>query len=82
MVSAIFTQLETIISSFATTLVSLFGDVVKIFYTAPSGSNTTGELTIVGILALMGLGTGLVIWAFNFVRRLLELRQNSLNSWL
>lgn len=74
MVTAIFTQLETIIGSFASTLVSLFGDVVKIFYTAPTGSNTTGELTVIGILALMGLGTGLVIWAFNFVRRLIRVK--------
>lgn len=74
MVTSIFTQLGDIISGFASLLVSLFGDVVKIFYTAPSGSNTTGELTVVGILALMGLGTGLVIWGFNFVRRLIRVK--------
>lgn len=70
MVSQIFSTLGDIISAFATMLVSLFGDVVKIFYDATANDNA-GELTIVGILSLVALGTGLVIWAFQYIKRLI-----------
>lgn len=74
MVSAIFTELQTIVSSFVDMLISLFESAVKIFYTAPSGSNTTGSLTVVGILALIGLGTGLVMWAFKYIKSLIRVK--------
>lgn len=73
MVSAIFTQLSDIVSSFVTMLTSLFGSVVDIFYT-PGTSGAAGSLTLIGTLSLIGLATGLVIWAFNFVRRLIRVR--------
>lgn len=76
MVSSIFSTLGEIISSFAGLLVDLFSSVVAIFYTAPTGSETTGSLTIVGTLMLIALATGLVIWAFNFIRRLIRVRTN------
>lgn len=74
MVTQIFNTLAEIVSGFVELLVSLFENVVKIFYTAPTGSETTGSLTIVGILALVGLGTGLVIWAFKYIRSLIRIR--------
>lgn len=76
MVSSIFSTLGEIISAFAGLLVDLFSSVVAIFYTAPTGSETTGSLTIVGTLMLIALATGLVIWAFNFIRRLIRVRTN------
>ena len=74
MVSQIFSVLGEIAQGFASLVVDLFSAVVTIFYTAPTGSETTGSLTIVGTLALIGVGTGLVIWAFNFIRRLIRIR--------
>lgn len=74
MVTQIFSVLGEIAQGFAGLVVDLFGAVVAIFYTAPTGSETTGSLTIVGTLALIGVGTGLVIWAFNFIRRLIRIR--------
>lgn len=74
MITAIFEALSDIISGFAQLLVDLFGSVVSIFYTAPSGSGTTGSLTVVGTLALVALGSGLVIWAFHYIRNLIRLR--------
>lgn len=65
MISEVFTELATIITSFSTLLISLFGSVVTIFY------NTTDGLTIVGVLTLVGVGTGLVIWAFKFIRSMI-----------
>ena len=75
MVSSIFATLGDIVSAFASLLVDLFSSVVAIFYTAGSGSDP-GQLTIVGTLMLIALATGLVIWAFNFIRRLIRVRTN------
>ena len=74
MVTQIFSVLGEIASGFASLLVDLFGAVVSIFYTAPTGSETTGSLTVVGILMLIGLGTGLVICAFKYIRSLIRVR--------
>lgn len=74
MVDQIFSVLGNIAQGFASLLVDLFGAVVSIFYTAPTGSETVGSLTIVGTLALIGIGTGLVIWAFRFIRSLIRVR--------
>lgn len=73
MISSIFDKLGGIISAFVDMLVTLFQNVVKIFYTTGT-SGATGELTIVGELALVGLGTGLVIWAFHYVRSLIRVK--------
>lgn len=74
MITSIFEALTEIVNAFVAMLVNLFSKVVDIFYIAPSGSNTTGSLTIVGTLALIGLATGLVIWAFHYVRSLIRVR--------
>jgi len=76
MVSQIFQILGEIASGFASLLVSLFNAVVSIFYIAPTGDETVGQLTIVGILALISLGTSLVIWAFNYIKRLMTSARN------
>ena len=73
MITSIFEKLGGIITSFVSMLVSLFQEVVKIFYIAGSGS-TPGELTVVGELALIGLGTSLVIWAFHYIRSLIRVK--------
>ena len=74
MITQIFETLGDIVSGFTDLVVSLFENVVKIFYTAPSGTETIGSLTVVGTLALVSLGTGLVIWGFKFIRGLIRLR--------
>lgn len=74
MIDQIFSVLGSIAQGFASLLVDLFGAVVSIFYTAPTGSETVGSLTVVGTLALIGIGTGLVIWAFRFIRSLIRVR--------
>jgi len=77
MVEQIFTVLGDIVQGFSGLVVSMFQAVVGIFYTAPSGTETTGSLTIVGTLSLMALGTGLVIWAIGFIRRLIRVRTSA-----
>lgn len=74
MISQIFQVLGEISAGFSTLVVQLFSAVVAIFYTAPSGSDTTGSLTIVGTLALIGAGVGLVMWAFRYIRSLIRVK--------
>lgn len=74
MITQIFETLGDIIESFSSTLVTLFENVVKIFYTAPTGSETVGSLTVVGVLTLVALGCGLVIWGFKFLRSLIRVK--------
>lgn len=74
MVQAIFNVLAEIVQAFTTLLVSMFSSVVSIFYT-PGTGNAAGELTIVGTLTLIALGTGLVMWAIYWIRSLIRVRR-------
>ena len=63
--------LETVtawVSGFTTMFVTIFENLVKIFYTAEGG------ITLVGTLALAGLGIGLVYFAYKAIRRLIRLK--------
>lgn len=66
MITQIFDVLGQIITAFIGCVTSLFSGVVDIFYNAEQG-----QLTVVGTLSLIALGTGLVIWAFYFIKRLI-----------
>ena len=72
-VSGIFTTLGLIVTQFVTLMTSIFSSVVDIFYT-PGAGEVPGELTIVGVLLLISLGSGLVIWGFNFIRNLIKVK--------
>lgn len=70
MITAIFNEISTIVGSFITLLTSIFNNIVSLFYTPASGSDPA-TLTVLGTLLLIGLATGLVMWAFHFVRGLI-----------
>lgn len=71
MVAAIFQSIGDAITSFAGILGNGFTAMLQIFY----DSNATNPgLTPVGVLSLIGVGVGLVYWAFRLVRRLIHLR--------
>lgn len=76
-VSDIFSTLGSIAEGFANLLTSIFEAVAGIIYVPASGSGAdavAAHLTVVGVLMLIGLASALVIWGFNFVRRLIRLR--------
>lgn len=67
MVSAIFTTIGEVLTNYAGLLPALFVDIVEIFYVAESG------LTMMGVLLLIGIGFGIVKWAFNLVKGLIRI---------
>lgn len=74
MLSAIFSTLTTAGQSFITFLTALLNNVVSIFYTAPSGSETTGSLTDIGILVIVGVATSFVFFCIRWLTKLVKLR--------
>lgn len=74
MVSAIFEAISEIVQSFIEVLGSLFTGVAGLIYTPGVGENP-GQLTVLGTLMLIALGTGLVVWGFYFIRSLIRVRR-------
>lgn len=70
MVEVIFEVISEAISSFTTNLLSAVNGITALFYVAPSGTETTGHMTFLGVLLLIAAGIGLVYWAFRTIRGL------------
>ena len=68
MINQIIETVTAWVTSFTTMFVSIFENLVKIFYTAESG------VTLIGTLSLAGLGIGLVYFAYKVIRRLMRLK--------
>lgn len=74
MINGIFQALTDIATAFVTFLEGLFSNIVNLIWTPGSGSDP-GSLTVLGTLLLIGLATGLVMWAFYFIRSLIRVRR-------
>jgi hypothetical protein len=64
MLTAIFTELGTIIAALAGIIVSVFTDVIELFYVSPTG------LTVLGSLLLIPVGLSFVMFGFKFIVKL------------
>lgn len=73
MVTSIFDTLGEIITGVVGAFVSVFEGIAAVFYT-PGVAEAPGQLTIIGVLALFGLGFGLAKWGFNLILRLIRNR--------
>lgn len=71
-ISPIFSTIAEVIEKFADCIKDVFTNVVGLFYTAPTSSGGTGSLTVLGVLLLIAVGTGLVMWAFRTIRGLVR----------
>ena len=74
MISAIFSTVTQAITAFGNCLVGAAEQLVQLFWTAPTGGETVGHLTDVGILLLIPLGIGIVMGAYYLVKRLFTVR--------
>lgn len=66
MITEIMTTINTVITGLGTAMASGFSSIGGIFWDA-----TASKLTLVGVLALVSAGGGLLYFAFNFVKGLL-----------
>lgn len=71
-ITPIFGTIAEVISKFADCIKNVFDSVVSLFYVAPTASETTGHLSVLGILLLVAVGTGLVMWAFRMIKGLIS----------
>lgn len=73
MVSAIFNTLTEITTSVITWFTSLFNGVTEVFYTAGEGG-ASGQLTLIGMLALIGVGVGAFYFVLRWIMSLIRVR--------
>jgi hypothetical protein len=73
MIQTIFQTIGDVITEFTSVLNTLFEQVISLFYTAPSGE-VPGQLTFIGVLALITVGVGLIWTVFGIVRRAIKMR--------
>jgi hypothetical protein len=69
MIAEIFDTIVAVVTEYITVLQNLFEGLVEIFY----DSGTT-SLTLLGTLALIAVGVGIVAWAFGLVKSLFRMR--------
>lgn len=73
MIGEIFETIGDVITNFAGVLGNGFQSLLAIFWDSTANSGA-GALTLVGTLSLIGLGIGVVYWAFRLVRSLIHAR--------
>ena len=71
MISAIFEAIGQTITAFAQNLASAFSSITSMFWTEGNGT-TGGSLTTLGIATLITAGVALVVFAFQFIYRLIR----------
>lgn len=69
-IGQLWTGLSEVVSDVITFFGNLFTNIVAIFYTEPSGTETSGSLTILGWLLLISIGVGMFWLAFRLIRGL------------
>lgn len=69
MIAEIFDTIVAVVTEYITVLQGLFEGLVEIFY-----DSTGGALTLLGTLALIAVGVGIVAWAFGLVKSLFRMR--------
>lgn len=72
MIATIFEEIASAITAMLSALTSAISGVTELFYVAPSGTETTGHMTFLGVLLLIAVGVGIVYWAFNLIRGLVR----------
>jgi hypothetical protein len=69
MITEIFDTILDVVTEYVNILQNLFEGLVAIFY-----DDATTSLTLLGTLALIAVGVGIVAWAFGLVKSLFRMR--------
>ena len=71
----VFDALGSIVTGIVSVISNSFNGVVSLWYTAPTGSNTTGSLTFLGVFSLIAFVVGLVWLSIRFIGGMISLKQ-------
>lgn len=71
-VSTIFEVITSAVSNFTSTLISAVSGITELFYVAPSGTETSGHMTFLGVLLLIAAGVGIVYFCFRLIKGLVR----------
>jgi cell division protein FtsX len=69
MLATIFGTISDVVAEYTLVITSVFEGLVEIFY-----DSTGNALTLLGTLALIAVGVGIVAWAFGLVKSLFRMR--------
>lgn len=72
--NVVFTALGSIVTGIVDVISDSFTGVVSLWYTAPSGTETTGSLTFLGVFSLIAFVVGLVWLAIRFIGGMISLK--------
>ena len=72
--NVVFGALGSIVTGIVGVITSAFTGVVGLWYTAPTGTNTTGELTMLGVFSLIAFVVGVVWLAIRFIGSMISLK--------
>lgn len=72
--NVVFAALGTIVTGIVGVITDAFTGVVGLWYTAPSGTETTGSLTLLGSFSLIAFVVGLVWLAIRFIGSMIALK--------
>ena len=72
--SVVFNAMGQIVTGIVGVISNSFNGVVSLWYTAPTTSGGTGELTFLGVFSLIAFVTGLVWLAISFIGKMISLK--------
>lgn len=72
--NTVFTAMGSIVTGIVSIISNSFNGVVSLWYTAPTGSETTGSLTFLGVFSLIAFVVGLVWLAIKFIGSMISLK--------
>lgn len=72
--NVVFSALGDIVTGIVSIISNSFNGVVSLWYTAPSGTETTGSLTFLGVFSLIAFVVGLVWLAIRFIGGMISLK--------
>lgn len=72
--TTVFSALGTIVTGVIGLIVDVFTGVVPLWYTAPTGNETSGQLTVLGAFSLIAFVVGLVWLGIKFIGSMISLK--------
>lgn len=72
--NVVFNALGSIVTGIVSVITNAFTGVVGLWYTAPTGSETTGQLTMLGVFSLIAFVVGVVWLAIRFIGSMISLK--------